>query len=69
LSFLIQHKKLDNELYLGQSVEVINRKMEALQNLIDENIVKQTSTLNQGKISEFPLQNMSWLPKILINKP
>ena len=53
LSFLADHKKLDNESALGRNVEEIKRKEKALQKLIEENIVRQSSTLDKGKISEF----------------
>ena len=70
LSFLIEHKEqnLNDELIREPNVEVIERKMKALKNLIDDNIVRKTSTLDRGKISELHSPKYALALKKLLKK-
>lgn len=69
LFFLCQNKKLlGKELSLGLNLEEIKTKKKALQNLIDENILRQTSTEYSGKITEFHSPKYALAVKNMLTK-
>ena len=69
LVFLAKNKKLRNGIFLGDDAEVNKRKSDALRNLIDENIVRKTSTLDKGKFCEFHSPKYDLAVKRLMIQP
>ena len=70
LFFLAKNKKLDNEeIFEVEDAEVNKRKTDVLQNLINENIVRKTSTLDEGKIFEFHSPKYDLAVKRFMIKP
>lgn len=53
LFFLLEKKKLHNELFLNENINVNKLKRKVLNNLIKENIIRQSSSIDKGRIFEF----------------
>ena len=68
LNYLHKNQKLKNELTQGKNVEEAHRILNALKNLIDNNIVRQTSTVDQGKIYELHSPKYALALKKLLEK-